>query len=50
MFNFILIQIILKDAGNDLLSKDGWPPDSEKSLFGRLVLDVPVRIKFDCRT
>lgn len=41
-FMIAINKIILKDAQNDLISKDGWPPDSEKALFGRLVLDVPV--------
>lgn len=38
----LFLQVILKDAANDLITKDGWPPDQEKALFGRLVLDVPV--------
>ena len=28
---------------NDLVSKDGWPPESERSLFARLCLDLPLK-------
>ncbi|CAG7822634.1 unnamed protein product [Allacma fusca] len=42
-FGVALNKILLRDPMNDLVNKDGWPPESERSLFARLSLNVPLR-------